>query len=258
MRILLPPSEAKSSGGRRRRLAERPAATDPLSRARDTVLAALVKLVAGDRTAAAKALLLPPAVIDDAIASNAQVLTSPTTSALQRYAGVVYAGLAADTLDAASRRVAERSTLVFSGLFGVVRGDEPVPAYRVPAKAQLPGLGILSTFWRPVLDQVVPELLGRHLVVDLRSTDYQAMWRPQPTSTRPLVSVRVLSTRPGAAPAVISYPSKFGKGVLARSLVEREARGQRITTVDDVVAAWLASGGAGAEARAGHGLDLLL
>jgi len=257
MRILLPPSEAKSPGGRGRRLADRAGSDDRLAAGRVTVLQALADQLALGRAPAAAALLLPPAVIEEAVAANAAVLTSATAPALQRYAGVVYAGLAADTFDARQRRVAERSVLIFSGLFGVVRGDEPIPSYRVPAKAQLTGIGVVGTFWRPILSEVLPEVLGRHLVIDLRSGDYQAMWRPRGNVAERVVTVRVLSSRPGLAPAVISYPSKFGKGQLARALVLREAAGQPVRTPEDVANAWLQTGGSDAQLR-DTGLDLVL
>jgi cytoplasmic iron level regulating protein YaaA (DUF328/UPF0246 family) len=257
MRILLPPSEAKNPGGRGRRLATRAAGTDALSAARAHVQQALAAQLRLGVAPAATALVLPPAAVDEALAANAHVLDSPTMPALHRYAGVVYAGLAADRFDAEQRRLAERSTLIFSGLFGVVGGDEPIPTYRVPAKAQLAGVGVLGTFWRPVLTEVLPGLVGRHLVIDLRSTDYLAMWRPRGREAERVLQIRVLSPRPNGTPAVISYPSKFGKGQLARALVERAAAGTPIRTADDVVAAWLGCGGSDADLR-GNALDLVL
>lgn len=244
MRILLPPSEGKSDGGRRG-----PArAVDPrLAAARTTVAAALAETLT--RPDAARVLRLPAATAADELGYDATVATSPKRPALDRYTGVVYAGLDPATLDAAARKRAGNSVLVFSGLFGAVRGDEPIPRYRLPAAASLPGLGVLATFWKPVLAEVLPTLL-HGLVVDLRSTDYAAMWRA-PAGT---LAVRVLSPRPTGAPIVVSYDSKLGKGRLARALLEapRPAR-----TVDDVVAAWERTGGRDAT-LVGERLDLLL
>jgi cytoplasmic iron level regulating protein YaaA (DUF328/UPF0246 family) len=244
--LLLPPSEAKALGGRGRPLTQR-ADAGPLADARAATLAGLAELVAGDPVRAAEALLLPPGVAADALAMNAAVPTSRTMPALQRYTGVVYDGLDLGNLDETQQRLAARSILIFSGLFGVVRGDEPIPAYRVPGKAVLPGLGIASTFWRPVLTDVLTQRLRRGLVVDLRSSDYAAMWRPGAGFGTRLVTVRVLSPAPRGGHAVISYNSKFAKGRLAAALVRRAAAGETVASVDDVVAAWTACGGAGAE-----------
>lgn len=246
MRLLLPPSEAKHPGGRGRPLSARPP-HPVLGDARRDVQDALARLLAGPRQAAAKALLLPPATVDDALEANARVAACGTLPALRRYAGVVYDGIAAAGLTPAEQRLAARTVLVFSGLLGVVRGDEAVPLYRVPAKAVLPGVGVAATFWRPVLDAALPHLLDRGLIVDLRSSDYAAMWRPRGAEAARTVTVRVLSPLPGGGRGVVSYPSKFAKGRLAAALVRRAAAGGRVGCADDVAAAWLEDGGAGAE-----------
>lgn len=247
MRLLLPPSEAKNPGGRGRPLADRPP-HPTLGAAREGLLTAVERLVAGPEAAAARALLLPPAAVAGALAANARARSGPTLPALRRYAGVVYDGLASCGLDAAEERLAGRSVLVFSGLLGVVRGDEAVPLYRVPAKAVLPGIGIAGTFWRSVLDTALPPMLGRSgVIVDLRSSDYTAMWRPDARTASRVITVRMLSPLPSGGRGVVSYPSKFAKGVLAGALVRRVGRGEPVTGAADVAAAWLESGGAHAE-----------
>lgn len=195
----------------------------------------------------AAALQLPPSVIDSVIATNSVARTSRTKTALQRYAGVVYDGLDFETLAPAEQRVAARELFVFSGLFGVVRGDEPVPDYRVPAKANLPGIGIAGTFWRAVLDDALPALLGRGLVVDLRSSDYAAMWRAGRAVRDRVVVVRALSRLPSGKWGVISYNSKYAKGCLARALVLARASGATMRSAADVATAWQATSGLRAE-----------
>lgn len=212
--------------------------TGPLASARAEVLDALEALLAGPVESATTALHLPPAAADDALAANRAVRTAATTPALRRYTGVVYTGLDLAGLDASVQRFAARNTLIFSGLWGVVRGDEPVPAYRVPAKAVLPGVGIAGTYWRPVLDEHLPALLGRGSVVDLRSSDYAAMWRPRGDLARRTITVRVLSPLPNGGHGVISYNSKFAKGRLAAALFARAADGAAARSAQDVVAVW--------------------
>jgi cytoplasmic iron level regulating protein YaaA (DUF328/UPF0246 family) len=196
--------------------------------------------------------LLPPGAVDEALRANAAVHTSGTVPALRRYAGVVYDGLASCDLDVVQQRLAARSVLIFSGLFGVVRADEPVPAYRVPAKAVLPGIGVAGTFWRPVLDEAMPQLLDRGLVVDLRSSDYSAMWRPRGDIARRTVRVRVLSPLPGGGRGVVSFPSKYAKGRLTGALLKRHTGGLPVRTAEDVAQAWLECGGVSAEVSAPH------
>jgi cytoplasmic iron level regulating protein YaaA (DUF328/UPF0246 family) len=185
---------------------------------------------------------LPASVAEAALADNRRVSAAKTKPALLRYAGVVYEGLAADQFDAPTMATAGNCVLIFSGLFGVLRGRDPVPPYRVPAKAKLPGIGVAGTFWRPRLERLLPPMLGSGVIVDLRSSDYAAMWQPEPASriADRLISVRVLSPRPDGSLGVISFPSKFAKGRLAAGLL---ARSEPVLGPDDVVETWLNVGG---------------
>ena len=72
-----------------------------------------------------------------------------------------------------------------SGLWGVVRGGDLVPDYRVPASGTVPGFGGVSAHWRPSLRTAMPALVGDQPVLDLRSTDYRGMWKPGPRAARP-------------------------------------------------------------------------
>ncbi len=252
--MLLPPSETKNPGGRGRSLRRRGTA-HPLDAARTAVLDALDELLAGDPGPAAQVLLLPPGVADSALRTDAAVRYAPTTPALRRYAGTVYQGLGFESLTGAQQRIAGRRTLIFSGLLGVVRGDEAVPDYRVPAKATLPGIGVASTYWRAQLGPLLESTLRRGLVVDLRSGDYAAMWRAPASMRDRVVAVRVLSPVPRGGLGIISFASKLAKGRLAAQLVRECEHGNDPRNADDVVAAWLVCGGADAVPTR-HGLDL--
>ena len=242
MHILLPPSEGKRRGGRGKPLAARPA-SPLLGEPRSAVAQALARLLAGgDRARIAEALALPESAIEASIADNKAFEAAPTMAALGRYAGVVYDGLAAQRLSADARRVANKAVLVFSGLFGVVRGGESIPMYRVPAKAVLPGIGVAGTFWRQHLTTAMAEIARPGVVIDLRSSDYSAMWQPVRAADRrasvDTIGVRILSPRPDGSFGVISYPSKFHKGRLAATLLERAASGAPVRSAEDVLAAW--------------------
>jgi len=249
MRILLPPSEAKRSGG------HGPPMTfgdDVLGEARRRAAVELSRF-AGEPGAAAT-LALPARSAAAELAANRCVIDAPTMPGLLRYAGVVYDGLDAARLAPGARRRADEAVLIFSGLWGVVGAGERVPNYRLPTAAALPGLGVMSAFWRPVLDAVLPALLGDGLVIDLRSSDYAAMWRPPREQRGQVLSVRVLSAQAGRPPAVISYPSKLAKGRLARALVTRRGSISRPGQIVDV---WRRIGGAGGELT-DRGVDLLV
>ena len=214
MRILLPPSEIKRFGGDGPPLSELGGGPRATHRAR--VVRTVIAL--GRRPAhAATVLLLPAAARVDALAANAEVLRAPTMAALDRYDGVLYRALDVGHLTVRQRGIAGESVLVFSGLWGVSGGDEPVPLYRVPAAAVLPGIGALGRSWRKPLEHHLAPLLDGELTIDLRSTDYGSMW----SAGSEVIAVRVLTeVAPGVRKA-ISHTGKAVKGRLTRELVTR-------------------------------------
>jgi cytoplasmic iron level regulating protein YaaA (DUF328/UPF0246 family) len=216
-----------------------------LALAQDVVLAALAEVVGWPLDAASRALALPSSIAEDAMCDNARVRQAKTMPALLRYAGVVYDGLAASEFDPDTLAAANRSVLIFSGLFGVLRARDAVPPYRVPAKAKLPGIGVAGTFWRPRLEQALPAMLGSGPVVDLRSSDYGAMWQPRVADrvSDRMLAVRIVSPRPDGSLGVVSFPSKLAKGKLTAGLLRRSAAGQPVRGPADVIEAWLSVGG---------------
>src|SRR4051812_25069257 len=177
VRILLPPSEGKRPGGAGEPLRATGLGPEPLGGARRRVLDAVRRLCAERPDAARELLRLPPAVAKVALAANVSVWDAPTMPALDRFAGTLYDAFDVGSLTRSARARAAESVLVFDGAFGLLGGDEPVPDHRVPASGVLPDLGTVTGIWRPVLDESLPVLLDGHLVVDLRSSDYAAMWR---------------------------------------------------------------------------------
>ena len=200
--VLLPPSEGKAAGGDGPPVGRRPVLSTPdLARARSDLLDALRRAARADPAALARGLRLPAGVAAAALAADARARTAPTMPALDRYTGVVYQALDVASLTPAARRRAEELVLVSSGLWGVVRGGDLVPDYRVPASGTVPGLGGVTAHWRAPLAAAMPAVVGDHAVLDLRSTDYSGMWRPTGELAERVVAVRVLAAAGCRRPA---------------------------------------------------------
>jgi len=209
MLVLLPPSETKHPGGDGAPLDLSSLSARELTPVRTELVEALVKL-ADDLPAARAALGLSPAQ-DDEIERNGALWTSPTLPALQRYTGVLYDALSVGTLPRSQRARAEQRLAVGSALFGLVRGTDRIPAYRLSAGSALPGLPTLRSLWKPALSPVLAGI--DDLVVDLRSGSYAAL-APVPGA----VTLQVLSERPDGSRAVVSHFNKAHKGRVARLL----------------------------------------
>ena len=146
MRILLPPSRGQAlRADGDKPLAER-ARTARSTRLRSQTLAALAELV--QRPDAAEALLLPASVAASCLGRQrpGPHLRHPAGPATLCRRRVRRPGRG-PAVGRCSTSGQSRSARVLRPVRRL-RGGDPVPAYRVPAKAVLPGLGSAGTFWR--------------------------------------------------------------------------------------------------------------
>jgi cytoplasmic iron level regulating protein YaaA (DUF328/UPF0246 family) len=203
--VLLPPSETKAPGGDGPPLDLDGLSFPELAPVRRKVAEALVDLAA-DVPASLAALGLS-ARQEDEVARNAALWSAPTLPALRRYTGVLYEALDIGTFRKPQLAKANRRLAVASALFGVVRADDRIPAYRLSGGSVLPALGGLRSVWRPALEPVLAGL--DELVVDLRSGGYAALARIPGA-----VTVRVVT----AAGTTVSHHNKAYKGKLAAAL----------------------------------------
>lgn len=215
MLFLLPPSEGKASSGRGAPLKLESLSLPGLNESREAVLDALVELCAGDEEKAREVLGLSEGLRGE-VAKNVELRTAGARPAGEIYTGVLYDALDLASLDAAAKRRAGRSLLVFSGLWGAVRVTDRIPSYRCSMGVKLPGLGALGAHWRAPMAGVLAEAAGNGLVLDLRSSAYAAAWKPKGEVAGRTATVRVLHAPTGK---VVSHFNKATKGRMVRSLL---------------------------------------
>lgn len=216
MIVLLPPSETKRAGGDGPPLDLSALGYPALNPLRAELVDALVELAA-DRPASRTALAIS-AKQDEEIDRNAALRHSGTLPAIDRYTGVLYDALDISSLHGAAAVRARSRLAVASALFGLLRADDPVPAYRLSAGSKLPGRPALAAGWRPVLEPVLADLAADELVIDLRSGAYAGLGRLPGALT-----VDVLSQHPNGQRTVVSHFNKAHKGRLARVLAASRA-----------------------------------
>lgn len=214
--LLLPPSEGKAADHDRSDLGD-PWTTDAgafgssLGTHRAEIAAALGAADGGD----GKLLGVTGDHLDRARLANRSLVGAPTLPAWQRYTGVVWEHLGPTDLSAADRR----RLIVVSGLLGLVRGDDPLPDYRLKMGANLAPLGKLSTWWRPAVTAALARAAsGRtakrpRSLVDLLPKEHRAAWAP--ADGTPVVGIDFVdpSGKPGG------HAAKAAKGGFARHLL---------------------------------------
>ncbi|MGH3492274.1 MAG: YaaA family protein [Sciscionella sp.] len=187
---------------------------------RERLVWALVELAA-DVPRSLKALGLSPRG-EFEVERNAGLRDAPTLPALRRYTGVLFDALDVGSMRPAEFRRAGARLAVCSALFGLVRGHDRIPAYRLSAGSTLPGEPSIGSLWRTVLPSVLSTVDS--MVVDLRSGPYASLG-----VARGAITVAVVSAGPSGTRVAPSHHNKSYKGRLARALALRPRAPRSVT-----------------------------
>ena len=211
MLLLLPPSETKRDGGSEGTALDLATLSFPEITQQRTQAIAALRSLSRSVGASAAALGLGPTQRFE-IDRNRTLLTAPVMPAIQRYTGVLYDGLAVETLSPEERDFTSRHVAIQSALFGLLGAGDPIPAYRLSHDSRLPGLP-LRRHWASAVAGVLAE---RHeLILDLRSEAYSALG-PAPEGS---VYIRVLSEDASGRRVALSHFNKKSKGEFSRALI---------------------------------------
>jgi len=209
--LLLPPSEGKADGGRRRARA----GTFDVALADDrTVLLAALARAVGTPAGAAKVLGCRGDLLDRARAATAALVIgdAPRLPAAERYTGVVWEHLG--PLAAADRT----RVLVPSAVYGITTAADPIADYRLKLSVTLPGLGRLDRFWTGRITPLLVRRTRRRVVVDLLP-DEHARAIDWPALGEATDLVRVAFRRADGAGAA-GHAAKAAKGRFARVVLD--------------------------------------
>jgi cytoplasmic iron level regulating protein YaaA (DUF328/UPF0246 family) len=202
--VLLPPSEGKAAPSRGAPVDLSALSHPALTKKRERILNTLVRVSGGREATALEALGLSKGQAHE-LALNRALQTASAAPAAEVYTGVLFERLRLPELP----RAARERVLIASALWGVVRPDDRIPAYRLSIGARLPRTPNLAAYWRPELGKALPD---DGLVVDLRSGPYAAAWTPKRGER---LGVRAFT----ADGKVISHMVKAIRGDVARLLL---------------------------------------
>lgn len=188
------------------------------------------------------------------ISQNLEIYDAPALAAWQLYDGVLYEAAKFEQIfsygacaqdgqgqgqgnqpQGSGQGQLEELTLVFSALFGPVRLTDLITPHRLSGSVKLPGQGSVASIWSKALKELLTQQLSGHVVVDLRSAEYGAMYRPTRGSDCLLLNIAVAKVNPATGKrSVVSHWAKHTRGLLAGALLRAVAGGQLAASDGDV------------------------
>jgi cytoplasmic iron level regulating protein YaaA (DUF328/UPF0246 family) len=146
-----------------------------------------------------------------------------TKSALFTFAGDVYVGFEARTLDKKGIAFAQDHVGIISGLYGLLRPLDAIQPYRMEMGSRLdtPGAENLYDFWRKRLTDHVNAVAGKlksPTIVNLASNEYWSAIDEKALKF-PVIHAVFKEIKGGKA-QVISFLAKKARGMMARAIVE--------------------------------------
>lgn len=208
--IWLPPSEGKTAPAHGPALDLAALSLPALTEAREEVARTLVAVSASP--SGAEVLHLGPRSRGD-LETNAHLGDAPCAPAREVFSGVLFE---AAGLGRCRRGPRGPEVWIFSGLFGALRPEDPIPDHRLPMGARLPGTGALAGFWRPRLHDALEDRTRGATVVDLRSGPYRSActggWAD-------VLRIDVVRSRDGRR-GVVSHQAKHWRGMVCAGLLD--------------------------------------
>jgi cytoplasmic iron level regulating protein YaaA (DUF328/UPF0246 family) len=212
--VLLPPSQAKGSGGSRNTKVGTFDATLELAR-RQVVMALGALVESGRPKVIEKTLQVQGPLLERAIESTRALVEQRALwlPAWRRYTGVVWVHLDPAMLTPTQRR----RVLIPSALYGVTTAQDYVSDYRLKMNVGLVPLGGLAKFWRSWLTPVLADYLHDTIVINLLPKEHGAAIDVKALSVVcHVVNVSFVGEDEGA---LVGHDAKAVKGVLARQLL---------------------------------------
>lgn len=221
MRVLLPPSETKKSGGGNSRFkAHDLSFYAQLAETRKAVRSALETL-SKNEDEAIKALKLGKKSASE-IANNLTLHEQPTLPAIDRYTGVLFDAISLNEMDIANRKWLNTNVYIQSALFGLINASDEIPSYRLSASSRLPSLDeSLKKTWIKAHSELS---LSKHLILDFRSKEYANL---APFSNA--YTLEVYSRQRDGSKKALNHFNKTAKGDLIKRMAQSNVQFADIT-----------------------------
>jgi len=147
---------------------------------------------------------------------SANLFTSLTCKAIERYDGVAYNYLSYATLDASSQEWIDTHVMIFSNLFGPLLAKDKLPEYKLQQGESL-GTFKPEVFYKKYFSDAITKWLGDELILDLRAGFYEKFY----TLKRPYLTMKFLKRG-----KVVSHFAKAYRGKVLRTLALEQPKNE--------------------------------
>ncbi len=147
----------------------------------------------------------------------------PTRPAIFAFAGDVYVGFDAHSLDEAAIDFAQDHVRILSGLYGLLRPLDSIRPYRLEMGTKwAPGRGDLYGFWGSRISDLLASDLaaeGSNVIVNLASREYWGAVESVPPAGARIITIDFRDNGPNGL-RFNSFAAKRARGMMARYLSE--------------------------------------
>jgi uncharacterized protein len=140
------------------------------------------------------------------------IFNAPTCKAIERYEGVAYDYLNIASLDSKSLRYLEQQCIIFSNLFGPIKGGELIPDYKVKQGEDI-GVVAPDVFYKRAFSADLDALLASDDILDLRAGYYDKFYKP----SKPYTTLKFMKSG-----KVVSHWAKAYRGIVLRELAKSQ------------------------------------
>ncbi|WP_457592842.1 YaaA family protein [Hydrogenimonas sp.] len=143
---------------------------------------------------------------------RADIFTAKTMKAIERYEGVAYDYLGYSTLPEDARNYLDEHLIIFSNLFGPLRGGDRLPDYKLKQGEHI-GTFAPERFYKEQFTARLNDYLERNgPVVDLRAGFYEKFYK----ITMPFISMKFLKNGKS-----VSHWAKAYRGLVLKEMAKR-------------------------------------
>lgn len=140
---------------------------------------------------------------------STSIKEKPTMKAIKRYTGVAFEALGYEELSDLEQKYCDQNVILFSNLFGPLRGDDLIPDYKLKQGAILPQIDLIAQY-KKAIKEPLDEYLGDE-VIDLRAGFYDKFYKPSAST----ITYKFLKDG-----KVVSHWAKYYRGKIVKELAQ--------------------------------------